>query len=89
MRLPVQKVIDGIDPLPGNFCFSKERSGNPSRGSESPVDESYKSLPPKLRAMAKEKNTKQVNVKKEPTKSLKEKRAAKQEKREEKLKNRG
>jgi hypothetical protein len=58
-------------------------------GTESFVDASYKSLPPKLRAMAKEKNTKQVNVKKEPTKSLKEKRAAKQEKREDKLKNRG
>ena len=39
--------------------------------------------------MAKEKNTKQVNVKKEPTKSLKEKRAAKQIKREDKMKNRG
>lgn len=38
--------------------------------------------------MAKEKNTKQVNTKKEPTKSLKEKRAAKHVKREEKLKNR-
>ncbi len=35
--------------------------------------------------MAKEKNTKQVNVKKEPTKSLKEKRAAKQAKRDNKF----
>ena len=39
--------------------------------------------------MAKEKNTKQVNIKKEPAKSLKEKRAAKQIKREEKQKDRG
>jgi hypothetical protein len=38
--------------------------------------------------MAKEKNTKQVNIKKEATKSLKEKRAAKQVKREEKQKDR-
>ena len=38
--------------------------------------------------MAKEKNTKQVNIKKEPTKSLKEKRAAKQAKREEKIRGR-
>ena len=37
--------------------------------------------------MTKEKSTKQVNTKKEPAKSLKEKRAAKQAKREEK--NRG
>lgn len=36
--------------------------------------------------MAKEKNIKQANVKKESTKSLKEKRAAKQIKREEKSK---
>ncbi len=38
--------------------------------------------------MAKEKNLKQQNSKKEPTKSLKEKRAAKQIKREDKFKDR-
>jgi hypothetical protein len=38
--------------------------------------------------MAKEKNLKQQNNKKEPTKSLKEKRAAKQIKREDKFKDR-
>jgi hypothetical protein len=43
-------------------------------------------LPGELNTMAKEKNIKQVNVKKESTKSLKEKRAAKQIKREEKFK---
>jgi hypothetical protein len=41
-----------------------------------------------VKAMAKEKNIKQVKVKKESTKSLKEKRAEKQVKREEKFKNR-
>jgi len=43
-------------------------------------------LPGELNNMAKEKNIKQANAKKESTKSLKEKRAAKQIKREEKSK---
>jgi len=38
--------------------------------------------PLKFIAMTKEKNTKQVNTKKEPTKTLKEKRAEKQAKRD-------
>jgi len=61
----------------------KNESGFTSR-SHSPHKKKYSPL--NFIAMTKEKNTKQVNTKKEPTKTLKEKRAEKQAKRADKSK---
>jgi len=87
----VARLFKGeTDLLPGDYPICNVMSAAvPRRVGE----ESLANNPIKINqegiAMAKEKNTKQVNVKKEPTKSLKEKRAAKQAKREEKQKDRG
>ncbi len=86
MGLPARG--ETTDLFIGDPSFFKVADPEISRVQGKNPEKNRKPLPPKLRAMAKEKNTKQVNTKKEPTKSLKEKRAAKHMKREEKLKNR-